>query len=432
MKKIFLFFLLGLGSLEAQSNLYFPPLSGSTWDRTAPEDLGWCRPALDSLYSYLDSTNTKAFLILKDGRLVVEEYFGSFAADSSWYWASAGKTIQAFLTGQLQEQGLLSIEDPSSQYLGSGWTSASTAQEDSILIRHQLSMTTGLDFTRGNLDCTDDSCLHYLNPAGSEWYYHNAPYTLLDSVLRQASGLGLNALMQREIKSRTGMTGLWFQVGYNNVYFSTARSMARFGLLMLAGGRWEQDSLLRDRTYFQALTSPSQSSNPAYGYLWWLNGQSSFGLPGSTLRLPGSLFPSAPTDMYAALGRDDQKIYVVPSEGLVIVRMGESAGGPSLASSSFDNQVWEKLNTVFAGCATALEAQKQPVLQLYPNPCSDILFIEGSEQRAWKLYSLQGQVLREGFGEGQVPVGDLPQGAYLFCLFSESGELLHQKKLLKN
>jgi hypothetical protein len=59
------------------------------------------------------------------------------------------------------------------------------------------------------------------------------------------------------------------------------------------------------------------------------------------------MMPNAPADMYAALGKNDQKIYVVPSKKLVIIRMGESAGNVQLAVSSFDNELWGYLKLVF-------------------------------------------------------------------------------------
>jgi hypothetical protein len=58
------------------------------------------------------------------------------------------------------------------------------------------------------------------------------------------------------------------------------------------------------------------------------------------------LFPNAPADLYAALGKNDQKLYVVPSQKLVVVRMGESAGNVQLAASSFDNELWGKLKPI--------------------------------------------------------------------------------------
>jgi len=50
--------------------------------------------------------------------------------------------------------------------------------------------------------------------------------------------------------------------------------------------------------------------------------------------------------MYAALGKNDQKIYVVPSQNLVIIRLGDSAGTPQFAVSGFDNELWGKLKTI--------------------------------------------------------------------------------------
>ena len=60
----------------------------------------------------------------------------------------------------------------------------------------------------------------------------------------------------------------------------------------------------------------------------------------------GALIPNAPEDLFAALGANDQKIYVVPSKSLVVIRTGETAGTQQLGLSSFDNQMWAKLNEV--------------------------------------------------------------------------------------
>ena len=58
---------------------------------------------------------------------------------------------------------------------------------------------------------------------------------------------------------------------------------------------------------------------------------------------PGSLVPDAPTDAVAALGKDDQKLYVSRATGLVLVRLGERASEPALSLSSFDNELWRRL-----------------------------------------------------------------------------------------
>ena len=139
------------------------------------------------------------------------------------------------------------------------------------------------------------------------------------------------------------MNGAWIKNGYNNVYCSNARSMARFGLLMLNKGKWNNADILTDSDYFNQQINTSQNFNPSYGYLTWLNGKKSYMLPQLQLSLNGPLIPAAPADTYAALGKNDQKIYVVPSQNLVVIRMGESAGNSHLALSSFDNELWSKL-----------------------------------------------------------------------------------------
>jgi CubicO group peptidase (beta-lactamase class C family) len=122
--------------------------------------------------------------------------------------------------------------------------------------------------------------------------------------------------------------------------------MARFGLLMLNKGKWDQTTIISDTNYFKAQTNSSQNLNPSYGYLTWLNGKSSYMLPTTQFLFSGMLVPNAPADMYCALGKNDQKIYVVPSQKLVVIRMGETANQSMLALSSFDNELWGRLKLI--------------------------------------------------------------------------------------
>jgi CubicO group peptidase (beta-lactamase class C family) len=332
---------------KASTNLYFPPVGSTEWQTTNAASLGWNETKLNGLYTYLESKHTKAFILLKNGRLVVEKYFGGFGPESNWYWASAGKTATAMLVGIAQQEGLLQINHKTSQYLGTGWTSAPLLKENGITIRHQLTMTTGLDDAVADKDCTLPACLQYKADAGTRWSYYNAPYTLLDKVIETASGKTFNQYFQQKIRDRIGMNGIWNKTpNANNVYFSNARSMARFGLLLLNKGQWNGTAILQDADYFNAQVQSSQNLNLSYGYLTWLNGKSSYMLANTQLQFNGPLIPNAPADMYAALGKDDQKIYVVPSQQLVIIRMGEAADGSNFALSGFDNELWGKLKEV--------------------------------------------------------------------------------------
>ena len=67
----------------------------------------------------------------------------------------------------------------------------------------------------------------------------------------------------------------------------------------------------------------------------------------SQLQFSGSIIPSAPNDMFMALGKNDQKIYVVPSKNMVVIRMGDAADNVNLALSTFDDVLWQKINALY-------------------------------------------------------------------------------------
>jgi CubicO group peptidase (beta-lactamase class C family) len=144
------------------------------------------------------------------------------------------------------------------------------------------------------------------------------------------------------------MNGSWFKLKNNIVYKSTTRSMARFGLLMLNKGRWNSEQILNEN-YFNDATTTSQNINQSYGYLWWLNGKSSFRLPQTQINFNGSLITTGPSDMYMALGKNDQKIYIIPSKKMVVVRMGNVSDPkkPSFARSGFDTELWTKITALY-------------------------------------------------------------------------------------
>lgn len=391
MRYIYLFlFCLATIFTNAQE-LYFPPAFGN-WATLAPSELNWCEEELDNLQGFLDERGSKAFIVLKDGRMVLEWYFDSFTRDSLWYWASAGKSLTSTLVGIAQEEGLLDINNPTSDYLGTGWTSMPPVQEGQITVRHQLMMATGIDDQVANVDCTDPECLDYLADPVTRWAYHNAPYTLLGAVIEAASGQTLNQFFATRIGNRIGAIGAYVQLDYNRVFFSRPRDMARFGLLIQANGTWNGTTVLGDQVYLEAMRTPSQDLNPSYGYLWWLNGQESYLYPRLQVSFPGSLIPTAPADMYAALGKNDQKLYVVPSQGLVIVRMGEDASDGPLALSEFDRELWERISNL--SCITSSDDLRDgTALTLSPNPVSELLHLRTTERIvSLQMYNLQGQL----------------------------------------
>ncbi|MBK9254080.1 MAG: serine hydrolase [Saprospiraceae bacterium] len=395
---------------------YFPPLIGDSWATLTPASQGYCAERIDSLYAMLERENTRAFLLVKDGRIVLEKYFGSFTSDSTWYWASAGKSLTGFLVGLAQEDGHLSINDPSSMYLGKGWTSASEEQESKITIKHQLTMTTGLDDGAGNRDCTDPECLKYLSPPDSRWAYHNAPYTLLDEVIETATGQNLNLFTFSKLRNSTGITGLYIKLGYNNVFFSKPRSMARFGLLMLNKGNWNGTQVMKDTSYFNQMIRPSQMLNQSYGYLWWLNGQSSFMIPQLQFVFPGSFTPNAPSDMYAAMGKNGQILNVVPSQNLILVRMGD-APGSDLVPFMVNDRIWRYINQL--NCTSATVDQNVFVYKVYPNPAKNEISVEGIEHPTlFTITDIYGKILIRQDSGKNIDVSNMPSGNY-FVVFNK-------------
>jgi CubicO group peptidase (beta-lactamase class C family) len=318
----------------------------------SPSELGWNTTELDTLLNYLQDNHTRGFVILYKGEIVVEVYFGNnvlgtapFTRESQWYWASAGKTLTATLAGIAQQEGHLDITQPTSNYLGSGWTSLSPDKENAITVEHQLTMTTGLYYDVSDLDCTLPSCLTYRADGGQQWYYHNAPYTLVHEVVESATGIEYNLYTDQRIESVTGMSGEWVELGYNTTYWSTARDMARFGLLILNEGKWEHTQVLSDINYYNQMVNTSQSLNPAYGYLWWLNGKDSIILPSLPTSFNLPLSQHAPEDMYAGMGKNGQFVNIVPSLDLVVVRMGEAPDG-ALVPIVFHDEMWKMLQLV--------------------------------------------------------------------------------------
>lgn len=350
MQKIYLLLILFslFGSGAKSQSLYFPPASNALpWDTLSPTSLGWCQTKIDSLYDYLQQENSKAFIVLKDGKIVLENYFGTFTKDSIWYWASAGKTLTAFLVGKAAEENLLKLSDTSKKYLGPGWSACTPAKENKITIRNHLTMTTGLNDGVPDNHCTTDTCLQYLTDAATRWAYHNGPYSLLHNIISTATGQTVNNYMQSKLKTPTGITGIWAVSGYDHVYYSKPRSMARYGLLVQNNFIWNNDTLLHDTAYIRQMTNTSQNLNKSYGYLWWLNGKSSYMLPTTQFIFPGSIAPYAPADMVAALGKNGQIISVAKSKGITFIRMGDapSSGGGEV-SVSLCNQIWQRLNNI--------------------------------------------------------------------------------------
>lgn len=331
------------GSRAQADEFYFPPADGE-WETVQPEDVGWDQAGIQRALDFAGSQQSTGVVILHRGRILAEQSWELEGPNSDKFnerligrdaaghgiedVASVQKSITSFLVGIAQEKGLLKIDDPVSRYLGERWSRATPEQEGAITIRHLITMTSGLT-ERGR----------YEAEPGTKWLYNTAVYSRTMNVLTAASGMDRNELTEAWLTRPTGMTdSRWAErsgaVRAVNAFgfATTARDLARFGLLMLANGQWGEQVILGDREYLKASTTTSQELNPHYGYLWWVSQNA---LEPDRPPQPAT----APADMYAAKGALTRRCYVVPSLELVVTRLGDEPP----AGAAFERQFWRLL-----------------------------------------------------------------------------------------
>ena len=331
--------------------LYFPPDAGP-WERVSPASVGWDATDLDAALDVAGERASTGVVVLHHGRIMAERYW-ELDQPSDGYGnmlqgttaggqaiedvASVQKGIVVALTGIARHRGLLTLDDPVSRHLGLGWSRASEQEEAAITIRHLLSMTSGLK-----------SDLTFETRPGSKWYYNTPAYHHVLRILAEVAGEDRRDLTRAWLTSRIGIEDSswavrpWSSTAIGVGFASTARDLARFGLLILAGGAWNDQIVLEDQTYLKLSLQPSQQLNPAYGLMWWLNGQPFWRLPTvSPDRVEETLIRSAPSDLVALQGALDRKVYVIPSLGLVVTRLGDNG---SSAGSRFNDVFWNALS----------------------------------------------------------------------------------------
>ncbi|MGA9574918.1 MAG: serine hydrolase, partial [Lysobacterales bacterium] len=321
-------------------------LSASGQDEPATKT--WNIEALEHAFEYASEQKSSALVIVQDGKVVAERYWTPTSAARPPYTlmlgeptdngepvedvASLQKSVVSILVGIAMDRGLIEIDAPVSKYLGAGWSKATSAQESGILVRHLLSMTSGLTTRQ-----------EFMANAGTLWQYNTNVYSRLVDVLEKATGKGITGLTKDWLTDPLGLTDTawrkrpWVtpQMDANELgLYTTARDLAKIGQLVLAGGKWDGTTVVSG-DFVKAMTSPSQTLNPAYGYLWWLNGKPLHKDPNDTGNKV--LIPAAPSDLYAGLGFLGRKVYVVPILATIVVRLGDAP------AEDFDQQLWLRL-----------------------------------------------------------------------------------------
>jgi CubicO group peptidase (beta-lactamase class C family) len=293
-----------------------------------PTRAPWSAADFADLDRFLEQTDTDAFRIVERGDLIHEWYRtdDTFARDV----ASAQKSVLSLLVGRAIGDGAIRLDTSIDDVLGPSWTPH--GQSAGITVRHLLTMTSGLD-----------DRFEVIAAPGAEWHYSGAFAALFD-VLTTVTGRALNDIADEWLFAPAGAATAEF-------HRRRASRFAPTGLLARARDLTAIGQTVVDATqpgledgWLAESFGPGSAMNEAYGYLWWLNGRGSFRLPGAPEVRPGALIPSAPAGLVAALGRDDQKLYVSRELELVVSRLGGKATpGSRLALSSYDDELWMRL-----------------------------------------------------------------------------------------
>jgi CubicO group peptidase (beta-lactamase class C family) len=297
---------------------------------TAAPNSAWSQADFEALDRHVAETNGEALMIVEGGITIHEWYRSdeSFRRDV----ASAQKSVLSLLVGRAIGDGLFTIETTIDDVLGAGW--APGIDTATVTVRHLLTMTSGLD----------DSLSKIAEP-DTVWRYSNA-FAQLFAVIETTTGRAVDDVAREWLFDPSGASSAAFYDRRNLGAFApiglraSARDLAAIGRLVLA----ERVPALPTAWLDESFTA-DQPLNASYGYLWWLNGQGSYLLPGrATTPTPGDLIPSAPLDLVAALGKDDQKLYLSRALDLAVVRLGDKADPDSpLALSRFDDDLWQRL-----------------------------------------------------------------------------------------
>jgi CubicO group peptidase (beta-lactamase class C family) len=164
-------------------------------------------------------------------------------------------------------------------------------------------------------------CFHFAakssfeKPTNKEWKYSSGTTNILSGILRSTinNDEKYHNFPYNEIFTKIGMNSMLLETDAHGYFvgssygYATARDWAKFGLLYLQDGVWKGDTIL-PKGWVKYSTTPAEAANGQYGALFWLNRS-------------GKL-PDVPRDMFACQGHRGQRVFIIPSCELVLVRLG--------------------------------------------------------------------------------------------------------------
>jgi CubicO group peptidase (beta-lactamase class C family) len=311
--------------------------------------------ALDRAFAEPDKPpfrHTRAVVVLKDGKIVAERYAEGYGIETPILGFSATKSMISALTGILVRKGALTLDQPAPV---AAWQSPGDPRH-AITVDHLLRHTAGLAIG-SSLDASLGAALEPVNrmkfmesdmaayaesielatPPGSAWNYNDGNFIILSHLIRNAAGGSASDVLRfarQELFAPLGMRNvtLEFDASGNpegsSQMLASARDWARFGMLYLNDGVVGGKRILPEG-WVDYSGSPTPNAWVGYGAGFWTNRGDSFG---ATYRIGHGM----PRDAFMAKGTIGQYVVIVPSERLVIVRLGRSPNWPPEADGVFD------------------------------------------------------------------------------------------------
>ncbi len=266
---------------------------------------------------------TRAVLVIYKDQIIAEKYDDGFDKNSLLQGWSMTKSITATIYGILQSQGKLNINDKAPI---DSWKND---ERSNITINDLLHMNSGLSWEEdyeGISDVTEMLFLaedmskvqkekELIGKPNESWNYSSGTSNLLSGMLRKYFNTHQEYLdfWYSSLLDKIGMHSMIVEADLAGNYvgssysWATTRDWAKFGLLYLHKGNWNGEQLFNE-SWVDYVKTPTNTSNGEYGGHFWLNA--------------GGVYPDVPKGIFSANGFQGQRIFIIPSKEMVIVRMG--------------------------------------------------------------------------------------------------------------
>lgn len=266
---------------------------------------------------------TRSLLVIYKDKIIAEKYDTGFNKDSKLLGWSMTKSITATLFGILEKQGKFDINKPAPI---PEWQNDARKK---ITTNDLLHMNSGLAWEESYDKICDATQMLFQSAnmgriqlekevafePNTHWNYSSGTTNLLSYILRnqfktQQEYLDfwyaelIDKIGMQSMIVETDMAGNFVGSSYG---WATTRDWGKFGLLYLHKGNWNGEQIFNE-SWAKYVSTPTRTSNGVYGAHFWLNA--------------GGKFPDAPKDLYSASGFQGQKVFIIPSKDLVIVRLG--------------------------------------------------------------------------------------------------------------